>query len=70
MPSVGSLEREQIRAAAEKLNSVLRERANLFVERPRTKSPGPSSTATSETHHQQRRIVLNRPLTPSLIRRQ
>jgi len=47
MPSAGSLEREQIRAAAEKLNSVLRERANLFVERPRT-SPGPSSTATSE----------------------
>ena len=48
MPSAGSLEREQIRAVAEKLNSVLRERANLFVERPRTKSPGPSSTATSK----------------------
>jgi hypothetical protein len=41
MPSVGSLEREQIRAVAEKLNSILRERANLFVERPRTKVRGP-----------------------------
>jgi len=70
MPSVGSLEREQIRAVAEKLNSVLRERANLFVERPRTKKSGAFFDGYFKTHHQQRRIVLNCPLTSSLIRRQ